>query len=137
MARRRDDGLSLAETRTVMIELRFSVPPGVNNLFPTSRTGRRYKSPAYKAWEASNWAHAAGQATRVRGSFHLVATFDRKDRRKTDLDGKIKACMDLLVACRVIEDDSLADEILLRWASPSKDPVYVKNPIVTIQIVEA
>ncbi len=120
-----------------MIELRFTVPPGVNNLFPTSRrTRRRFPSPAYKDWKALNWVSTVGVGS-FKGPFHIVATFERKDRRKTDLDGKIKAVLDLLTDRGVIEDDSLADQILLRWASPSKAPVYVKNPIVTIQIMEA
>lgn len=120
-----------------MIELRFTVPPGVNNLYPTSRSGHRYKSNAYKSWLANAEISMLGQGRVIKGPFHLVATFERKDRRLTDLDGKIKALLDFLTGWGVIEDDSLADQILLRWDSPSKAPVYVKNPIVTIQITEA
>lgn len=119
-----------------MIRLTLPFPPGVNNLFAT-RGNRRIVSQKYEAWrrEAHYLARAQVRAgTCIKGPFNIVLTFGRKDRRRRDLDGLAKAPLDLLVTLGIIEDDSLADEIILRWASPRSDPVYDKAAMVEVEI---
>lgn len=105
-----------------MTTLTLPWPPAVNNLFATFNN-RRIPSRRYKAWLAEA-ACALGdqQLAPVRGSFHVRILCDRPDRRKRDLDGLMKAPLDLMVKAGLIEDDSLAQSLTIAWsdAEPKK-----------------
>jgi Holliday junction resolvase RusA-like endonuclease len=61
--------------------------------------GRNIKSEAYRKWqEAAGWSLAAQRPAKIKGPV-------RPSRRAFDLDNRIKAIADLLVAHRVIEGD--------------------------------
>lgn len=102
-----------------MIRLSLPFPPGVNNLYPTSRTGHRFKSDDYKAWTAAANVKLVEQLgirpEKVSGPFEVNIILMRRDRRKTDLDGRIKALLDFLTQSGIIEDDSLAQRISIEW----------------------
>lgn len=92
-------------------------PPGVNNLFATVGR-RRIRTRRYEAWLAGAGAALMEQRPpKVRGPFRLTITAVRPDRRRRDLDGIVKAPLDLLVKHQVVEDDSLATSILLMWSA--------------------
>lgn len=105
-----------------MIRLELPFPPGVNNLFKNTGRGRA-RTARYEAW-----AYEAGLKLRrqrpgsIPGHFRVEMTFDRPDQRRRDLDGLAKAPLDLLVTLGVIADDSLAQEIILRWGEPTSPP---------------
>ena len=106
-----------------MITLPF--PPPVNNLFATVGK-RRIRSRRYEEWIARAGIELMIQRPRpIAGPFKITLTYDRPDRRRRDLDGLQKAVLDLLVKHRVIEDDSLAQEIVLRWG-PMATPAFVR-----------
>lgn len=42
----------------------------------------------------------------------------------TDLDGRIKAILDHMKTARMIDDDSLAEEINIKWTSPLREASY-------------
>lgn len=97
-------------------------PPGLNNLFKNIRRGRA-RTERYDAWLAeANVALVAQRPQRVCGSFRAELRFTRPDRRRRDLDGLAKAPLDLLVKAGVIDDDHLAERLVLVWsdAPPSK-----------------
>lgn len=91
-------------------------PPGVNNLFKNAGK-RRVKTDRYNSWLAeAALAVSEQRPAAVRGSFRAVILFDAPDRRIRDLDGLVKAPLDLLVKQGVIDDDHLAKRIVLEWS---------------------
>lgn len=97
-------------------------PPAVNNLFFNAGK-RRVRSSRYTAWIAEALTRLREQSpTPIKGSFHVRIICDRPNRIRRDLDGLLKAPLDLLVAAGVIEDDSLAQSIAIQWsdAAPAK-----------------
>ncbi len=118
-----------------MIQVKIPFPPSVNNLFPTDSRGRRFPSPKYKKWkDEAAWSIKAGKPYKITGHFTATLVADRKDRRKRDLDNALKACLDLLVALDLIEDDSLAEHVEIGWKTPFHSPEYVKDAQVHITI---
>lgn len=122
-----------------MITFSLPVPPSVNGLFPTVMTDKgpkRVKSKAYRAWsEEAGWMVPPAAKGKVPGHFKATLVFDRPSAsRKTDLDGRVKAVLDLLTDMGVIRDDSFAERLTLDWASPFFAPVYPVNPIVRVTL---
>lgn len=99
--------------------LSLPFPVGVNNMYPTNRAGRRFTSDDYKAWKSAAQTRLLEQHglnhPRIKGPFSIDIILMRRDRRKTDLDGRIKAILDFLTQSGVIEDDSLAQRISIEW----------------------
>lgn len=52
----------------------------------------------------------------VKGKFGIYAVFVRKDKRKRDLDNLFKGLLDILTSMKIIEDDSLMENIAAEWA---------------------
>jgi len=52
----------------------------------------------------------------INGKFGLHVVFVRKDKRKRDLDNLFKGLLDILTEMKVIEDDSLMENIAAEWA---------------------
>lgn len=105
-----------------MTTLTLPWPPAVNNLFFNAGKGR-VRSSRYQAWASEALTAVREQQPKpIVGSFHVRILLDRPDRRKRDLDGLLKAPLDLLVTAGVIEDDSLAQSIAIQWsdAAPAK-----------------
>jgi len=98
--------------------LTIPAPPSVNNLFSNSVRGR-FKTPAYKAWLAEAGWTVREQMTRdgcdrVPGRVVIVMGVERASLR-ADLDNTAKAAIDLLVSCKVIDDDRFVTGLVLAW----------------------
>ena len=52
----------------------------------------------------------------INGKFGLYVVFVRKDKRKRGLDNLFKGLLDILTEMKVIEDDSLMENIAAEWA---------------------
>lgn len=96
-----------------MIHLPY--PPSVNRLYRSingrsilSRVGREYYRLAVPSAEASG--------INIRGPYVLAITAYRPDRRKRDIGNLEKIVSDTLTKAGVIEDDSLCEAIISRWA---------------------
>lgn len=122
-----------------MITFSLPFPPGVNNLYPQvkTKTGfKRVKSSEYRAWQhEAGWMVprlAKGIAPKW---FRLALVFDRPDNgNRVDLDGRIKATIDLLKKTGVIADDRWNDGMTVAWSSPCTAPVYPTQPMVQVTI---
>jgi crossover junction endodeoxyribonuclease RusA len=90
-------------------------PPSVNNLFLNVRRGR-VKTPQYRAWiEEAGLLLNQQHVPRYEGKVFITFRVNRPDKRKRDLDNICKAPIDLLVASKIIEDDSLIDGFEIKW----------------------
>lgn len=116
----------------------FPRPPSANNLFVNSRrTGGRFPSSQYKAWQKSAAQHfALAPMIQCKGKVRVTYVYGQEpDRRRRDLLNFEKALTDLLVKAGVMEDDSLIQEALLRWSgdvSPGQVHVEVSEVVETI-----
>lgn len=94
-------------------------PPPVNNLYRNARGRGRVKTDRYLAWQNHAGYELENQAPpeRISGPIEVTMRFGRPDRRKRDLDGLLKAPLDLLVAHDLIDDDRHVESILAHWSS--------------------
>lgn len=86
----------------------LGLPPTVNHLYRTSRSGVRYKTSQGKEWQALTAAIMAAAKTNrapYDGDVALEIVFRTADRRRWDLDNRVKALQDCLAMAGVIEDD--------------------------------
>lgn len=110
-------------------------PPAVNNLFFNAARGGRVKSKRYASWSTEAWAMLLQQRPApVQGPFRLTVVAERPDNRRRDLDGLLKAPLDLLVACGIVQDDSLAQQLTIGWSpNPPSKPGCVR---ITVEPVD-
>lgn len=92
-------------------------PPSVNAMFANVPRVGRVKTAAYKRWitDAGWFVNAAGPFHTLTVAVRCVIEITRTNKRRRDLDNCAKPVLDLLVKMGVIADDSLVDEIIMRW----------------------
>lgn len=109
------------------IEL-LGLPPTVNHLYRTSRSGVRYKTSQGKEWQALTAAIMAAAKTNrapYDGDVALEIVFRTADRRRWDLDNRVKALQDCLAMAGVIEDDRQIQRLLVERQTGSKTATVV------------
>lgn len=104
------------------------VPPTLNNLFPTGKTGKRFCSSKYEDWKTEAAKAFTAQFPHghdcLSGRLACHLRFHFKDKRRRDIANFEKAVTDFLVSMDVIEDDCLIDRMVLERAEPGNG-VYV------------
>ena len=100
----------------------LGLPPTVNHLYRTSRSGVRYKTSQGREWQnttAAVMAKAKTNRAPYDGDVALEIVFRTADRRRWDLDNRVKALQDCLAMAGVIEDDRQIQRLLVeRQAGP-------------------
>ena len=100
----------------------LGLPPTVNHLYKTSKNGIRYKTPQGREWQNTTAAIIAMAKTNRKpysGDVALEVLFQTADRRRWDLDNRVKALQDCLAMAGVIEDDRQIQRLLVeRQAGP-------------------
>jgi crossover junction endodeoxyribonuclease RusA len=102
----------------VKTELLIPYPPSVNHLFATKRGGGRVKTAAYRSWITEAGWMIQSQPDRLHrhtGKVSFTMLVRRPDSRRRDQSNLIKAVEDLLVRHGILIDDSLIEEIRVRW----------------------
>lgn len=83
------------------------LPPTVNHLYRSTRSGARYKTAEGKQYQqqisASIKALWAGRPAYT-GAVELRITFETDDRRRWDIDNRIKALQDCLSMAGVLTE---------------------------------
>jgi crossover junction endodeoxyribonuclease RusA len=96
------------------VSLTFSLPPSVNSYWGFSGH-RRFLTLQAREFK-TQVAHIVSQQPIRFGSKRLAMTIilHFKDKRKSDLDNRIKSLQDALVQAGLMEDDSQFDEITVK-----------------------
>lgn len=105
------------------------VPPSVNHLF-TNVPGRgRVPSKHYLAWrKAAGWDYNGVGS--VSGRYSMVITLDQtKVRKNSDITNRIKAVEDMCVIHQIVEDDSLCQELTIRYGQCPKSLRVEVRPV--------
>ncbi len=95
-------------------------PPSVNGLYDGGKkTKRRFKSDRYQNWlKAAGYTLLAQKRERFPGPIRVLYEFSPpSDGRTRDVFNYEKPVSDLLVAHRIIRDDSQIVEGTVRWVS--------------------
>jgi crossover junction endodeoxyribonuclease RusA len=106
-------------------------PPSVNNRlnhFAVKGRVRAVLKKPYRQWKtaAAETIAASPDAFQIKGTYRLDLIVCRPDRRARDLDNIIKPVSDALTEAGVIEDDSLALRITVRWLDgPPQPPGWI------------
>ena len=94
----------------ILLELEIQgLPPTVNHLYRTGRTGYRYKTAGGRKYQeqvsfllAQKWQDKPSYS----GDVELRIEFTVKSRRKWDIDNRVKALQDCLNMAGIVKDDS-------------------------------
>lgn len=107
-----------------MITLELPLAPSVNSLWRI--TGKRmYRTKQYKDWmEEAGWMIRKQTKQIIEGEYALHIRALRSNKRR-DLDNLLKATSDLLVAMKVVEDDSQCVALAAEWANINSAPMVV------------
>lgn len=99
------------------LEIRLTdPPPSSNNMFANVPGRGRIKSKLYKLWiESAGWEARIQSALRVPGPVLIDITVFRMSKI-ADIDNRVKAVVDLLVAHDLIDDDKNVSEVRARWS---------------------
>ena len=102
---------------TSVLKLILPFPPSVNRLWRISQNNGMYRSEKYTQWRKHALWAILGQAKKqkIPGEYVLEIHAVKPDKRRRDLGNLEKSISDILQAAGVIEDDSLCQEIHLRW----------------------
>jgi Holliday junction resolvase RusA-like endonuclease len=100
---------------TAPLTITLPCPPSANHLFRNVRGKGRVKTTRYLTW-----FRAAGNEVLAQRRHHvagpvMVDITCKRQRATSDIDNRIKACLDLLVEMGLIDDDRHVQEIRARW----------------------
>lgn len=121
---------------SILLELEFEgLPPTVNHMY---RTSGKYR---YKTLEARQYQEYATNRIREQWQNKPVCTepvslsifFETSNRRRWDIDNRVKALQDCLSAAGVIHDDTQIEELHVKREHGSKMATkIVLNRVVSI-----
>ena len=87
----------------ILLELELEgLPPTVNHLYRTGRTGYRYKTESGRRYQEQ----VSFLLAQYSGEVELRIEFVVKSRRKWDIDNRVKALQDCLNMAKILQDDS-------------------------------
>lgn len=110
------------------------MPPSVNSLWRSGsgRGGKRqyFLSERYKTWKRVFDSIVMAMVPRPKVAGHFIASITlNANKRKGDADNRAKAVLDALQRCGIIENDSLADSITVRWGYAPEGCNIVLTPV--------
>ena len=75
------------------------------------------------------WELRSQTKSSVSGAYKLTIFVVKPDKRRRDLGNIEKAVSDILVTMKIVEDDSLCDWLVIRWALVGPECEVIIEPI--------
>ncbi len=105
------------------------LPPSVNHMFANVAGKGRVKSQGYRTWlNAVGWDVNQQRPQPVRGFVRVHIRLGPWDK-KSDIDNRVKACLDLLKTHDLIDDDRFVHDIRARWDDTIKGARVEVRPL--------
>ncbi len=114
----------MMQQKSTTIKVKY--PPSANRLWRVFN-GHLTKSLEYRKWLDHSILLAKSQfhEETYKCELHVELFIGVPDKRKRDLDNRIKPCLDLLQASQILEDDSLIHRLYAQWEPNLKDSVVI------------
>lgn len=104
------------------IQIDLPWPPGANHLWRSGR-GRVYRSKKYMDWiHEAGWHIKLAKFSMIEGEFSASIVLNPPDKRRVDLDGRIKAILDLAQTHHLIENDYLCRLLVVAYGPEGAIP---------------
>lgn len=98
-----------------MIEINLPMPPSTNGLWVNVPGRGRVRSRIYKKWATeAGWELQLQRPKKIKGNYSLTILLS-KLRRGSDVANREKALSDLLQTHGIIENDSLLQDLHMKW----------------------
>lgn len=111
--RQRGPGLFQQSGMSLLAEV--PMPPSVNRNTRFGKNGA-YSSSEYKAWQRDvGKIFMAAKAQELPPPYKISYEVGRPDKRQRDIDNLIKPLNDALQRAGILTNDSLVDEIFIKW----------------------
>lgn len=105
-----------------MIQLTLPWPPSQNRLWRNS--GKRvYRDPKYMTWlKEAGWVIKIARAEKIIGPFSASIILNPPDKRRIDIDNRVKGLLDLAQQSGLIEDDCLCRLLVVAYGQEQATP---------------
>jgi Holliday junction resolvase RusA-like endonuclease len=107
----------IAKGSAVSVALPF--PPSVNAMYFNAQSGR-VSSQAYQKWQRECGKLLKGMQGAVQGEYIALILVERH-RKNSDIDNRIKACLDVLVKHKITGDDCNCIGVNAFWLPKSQN----------------
>ena len=117
-----------------------TLPPSVNHMYRNGR-GVRYKRPEVEEWQSSVAARMRKEWGKVRpytGEVEVRVLFTAGNKRKWDVDNRLKALLDCCEMGGVIKDDTQISGIIAKRVEgeTSRTQIEIKNNGSVVEVVK-
>ena len=105
-----------------MIQITLPWPPSVNRIW---RKGGKtiYRDPKYMAWvKEAGWIIKLAKCTKIIGPFSASIILNPPDKRRIDLDNRIKVLLDAAQKNDLIENDYLCRLLVVSYGQEQATP---------------
>jgi crossover junction endodeoxyribonuclease RusA len=107
-------------------------PPSLNRLWRSGK-GRVYRDAKYIRWlNDAGWAIKQAKCGKIKGKFTAEIVLTPPNKRRIDMDNRMKAIFDLAQKLELIEDDSLCDLLIVSYDYKATKP----GALLTIEAVK-
>ena len=125
-AGRSGQGMGAAVAAVAPITFTLPIPPSVNQMFRNVRGKGRVKTGHYEAWRG----HAATSLrlqhiAPITGNVVVLFGVERQSSI-ADIDNRIKAMLDAIVAAKIITDDNQVTAFAASWLPPANGLAHVQ-----------
>jgi Holliday junction resolvase RusA-like endonuclease len=102
----------------ILLEIELEgLPPTVNSMYRSKRNGQRYKREncrAYQKQVTARMRECWQGAAPCTGRVELLIKYEVKDKRRWDIDNRLKALQDCLTSAGILKDDSQIDSLKIK-----------------------
>lgn len=114
----------------VLLELELEgLPPTVNGMYRSMKGGQRYKVGECRSYQervSGLMRRRWEQNEPYLGQAELKIEYRTKDRRRWDIDNRVKALQDCLISSGVLKDDCQIDSLQVRRLHSDATSTYLR-----------
>jgi|KBSMisStandDraft_5_1062788.scaffolds.fasta_scaffold65100_1 crossover junction endodeoxyribonuclease RusA len=104
-------------------------PPSLNRIW-RSKGKVVYRDPKYVRWiDQAGWLAKLGKHQQVRGEFSATIVLNPPNKRKIDVDNRVKVLLDLAQRVGLVEDDCLCRLLVVSYGGKDAAPLGARLTI--------